>query len=151
MGDMLDETVTNLLRRADFVGIQRLVAGAVVYDKDRVLLLERMASDFIPGLFELPSGKLESTEIVRDGLSREILEETGLVIESIGAFIGSFEYKSKSGLLTRQLNFGVPHPGGAVTLTEHHSFEWVEPEDIGKFNISSESADIIKKWTTSWR
>src|SRR5260370_41095084 len=59
-----------------------LGVGAIIIESDRVLLVER-GREPLKGYWSLPGGVLEVGEKLADGLSREILEETGLVIEPL--------------------------------------------------------------------
>ncbi len=54
--------------------------GAVVLDADRVLLVRRGRPP-LQGEWSIPGGALELGETLADGLRRELLEETGLVVE----------------------------------------------------------------------
>ncbi len=53
------------------------VAAAVVDDQGRVLVTRRMDNDH----WEPPGGILELEETIEHGVAREVLEETGLVVE----------------------------------------------------------------------
>ncbi len=54
--------------------------GAVIVDRDRVLLVRR-ATEPLKGEWSVPGGMLELGEKLRDGVRREVLEETGLQVE----------------------------------------------------------------------
>src|SRR4051794_10328589 len=56
------------------------VAGAVIREDGRVLAVRRRDN----GHWEPPGGVLEPSEPMMDGLAREVLEETGLIIEPNG-------------------------------------------------------------------
>lgn len=56
--------------------------GAVVVDRDRVLLVQR-GRDPLKGKWSLPGGVLELGESLTDAVAREIQEETGLEVEPI--------------------------------------------------------------------
>ena len=102
----LDEVFeSQLLREAHLDGVGRLVAGAVVVRKGRVLLLRRRYDDFMGGFYELPSGVAEAGETLGQALYREVEEETGLLVEDISAYLGCFSYLSGSETRTRQFNF----------------------------------------------
>jgi 8-oxo-dGTP diphosphatase len=54
--------------------------GAVIIREDRVLLVRR-ATEPLKGEWSVPGGMLELGEKLRDGVRREVLEETGLEVE----------------------------------------------------------------------
>lgn len=49
----------NLTAEAERDGVQQLVLGTVVEHDGRILLLRRPGDDFMDGIWELPSGKVE--------------------------------------------------------------------------------------------
>jgi 8-oxo-dGTP diphosphatase len=58
--------------------------GAVVFDDEgRVLLVERGKPPSL-GLWSIPGGRLEPRETLAQAVAREVLEETGLIVE-VGA------------------------------------------------------------------
>ncbi|WP_282771085.1 NUDIX hydrolase, partial [Saccharomonospora viridis] len=105
---MIDASVfAELAAHATGDGVQQLVVGAVVQADGKVLLLKRPADDFMGGIYELPSGKVEGGEKLDAALVREVAEETGLTVTDIVAYLGSFDYTSGSGKKSRQFNFAV--------------------------------------------
>lgn len=119
------ELLEQLTAEAERDGVQQLVVGAVVQHDSKVLLLQRPEDDFMGGIFELPSGKVEPGEALDTALVREVAEETGLSASAIRDYLGSFDYQSGSGKKSRQFNFAVdvaaPKP---VTLQEHDAYAW---------------------------
>ncbi len=67
----------------------RIGVGAVVFRGEEVLLVKRGKPPF-KGHWSIPGGGLEFGERLKDGVRREVMEETGLEIE-IGGLIGVFE------------------------------------------------------------
>ncbi|WP_194835523.1 NUDIX hydrolase [Nocardia sp. XZ_19_369] len=123
---MYDSTLLETLTsEAERDQVQQLVVGAVVVHDGRVLLLQRPADDFMGGIWELPSGKVDPGETLDEALIREVKEETGLDVASIRKYLGEFDYRSGSGKTSRQFNFTVdvvdPEP---VELTEHDAYTW---------------------------
>ena len=116
---------TRLVAEAADDGVRHLVVGAVIRHEDGVLLLRRPEGDFMGGIFELPSGKVEAREPRDVALTREVEEETGLTVSRIGDHLGHFDYVGGSGRKSRQFNFVVDVVApGPVVLSEHDAFRW---------------------------
>ena len=58
------------------------VAAAVIKDKDRILIAQRLKGEF-KGKWEFPGGKLEENEDAITALKREIKEEMEADIETV--------------------------------------------------------------------
>ena len=58
---------------------RRLLAGAVVIDGTKVLLVRR-GQEPLKGQWSLPGGALELGETLQQGVVSEVLEETGLIL-----------------------------------------------------------------------
>ncbi|WP_063063043.1 NUDIX domain-containing protein [Nocardia violaceofusca] len=121
----MTKLVEDLIATAERDGVVQLVVGAVIQQDDRVLLLRRPGDDFMGGIWELPSGKVEAGENLSDALTREVAEETGLTVTAIGRYLDSFDYTSGSGKHSRQLNFAVDCVAtDRIRLTEHDAYSW---------------------------
>ena len=132
-----------LRSRLDTPDIDRVVVGAVIVANDRVLLLRRRGGDFLEGLWELPSGKMEERECPMEALRREVMEETGLEIVRVAGYAGDFDYLSRSGRRTRQVNLVVQPSHSPVLLSEHDAFGWFTLEEMGWLNVSEETAACV--------
>lgn len=121
----LAELLPRLTAEAARDDIVQLVVGAVVRENDTVLLLRRPADDFMGGIYELPSGKVDPGEDLHSALVREVQEETGLNVAAITGYLGHFDYLSSSGKTSRQFTFTVKVTAtGPLTLTEHDEHRW---------------------------
>jgi len=65
---------------ADLANYPRAAVSAIILGEDSVLLVRR-GHEPAKGLWSLPGGSVEPGETVREAVTREVLEETGLVIE----------------------------------------------------------------------
>ena len=73
--------MANVLQR-EFPESPIVGVGAVVVDRGRVLLVQRRHEPS-KGKWSLPGGILELGEALAEGVAREVLEETGLVVETV--------------------------------------------------------------------
>jgi 8-oxo-dGTP diphosphatase len=135
-----------LVHAADTDGITKHVVGAVIPDSEgRVLLLHRAADDYLGGLWELPSGGVDAGETLTEALHREVAEETGLMVTLIGAYLGHFDYQSKSGKKTRQFNFtATTRKSDPVELTEHDAHLWANRTEQDQ--VSSAVRSVLATW-----
>jgi 8-oxo-dGTP diphosphatase len=135
----------DLLAATRAAGINRIVVGALILRNNAILLLERRKDDYLGGIVEIPSGEVEQGETLSQALEREIEEEAGLRVVSINGYLGSFDYPSKSGRRTRQLNFLVNVRSSAVILSEHETFAWVAKADLNKYPITNETIKLVNQ------
>jgi len=134
----------NLVKEAQKDGINRYVVGAIILKNDKVLLLERPKDDFMGGIYELPSGKVEDRESLDVALYREVEEETGLRIKEIKKYLGHFDYKSKSGKKTRQFNFVVTvREPFEIRLQEHENYAWVNKNQLHEYPVTDSVKQIL--------
>jgi ADP-ribose pyrophosphatase YjhB (NUDIX family) len=68
--------------------------GAVVLDDERRVLLVRRGQEPLKGEWSLPGGALELGERLVDGIRREVLEETGLLVEPV-EIVAVFDHISR--------------------------------------------------------
>jgi 8-oxo-dGTP diphosphatase len=79
-----------MIKNHEHIGIIILILN----NKNRILLGERKNS-WYSGYFGLPGGRLESTETILNGASREVLEETGLTLTDF-SYVGVVREWQKS-------------------------------------------------------
>ena len=140
--------IQQLLTDSQKDGIQKLVVGAVICKNNKFLLLERVPSDSMGGFVGIPSGTVEAGEDLLTALTREVQEETGLLVTSVLEYLGSFDWISSSGKKTRHFNFFVEVENGEIKLSpsEHQAYYWVALSDAAftTLNISEATKAVLK-------
>ncbi len=99
------------------------VAGIVVSDDDRVLVIRRDDN----GHWEAPGGVLELGESFEDGVRREVLEETGLAI-SVERLSGV--YKNLTHGIVALVFRCRPAPGDTHPTAEAREVRWMTREQV---------------------
>lgn len=134
--DLLSAYSTRQVTRIAVGGVlRRRIGGGYA-----VLLLQRVADDEYGGLEELPSGAVEPGETLGEALAREVEEETGLSVFTVGPFLFDIAYPSRRGV-TAQLNFlieVVGDPPIQVNSGEHDSFRWLPIVALADSAVSSD-------------
>jgi 8-oxo-dGTP diphosphatase len=147
------ESEDDLIYRAKAENIERFVVGAIIgrYIENtlEVLVVERTCNDFMSGIEELPSGKVEFGETLLEALKREVFEETNLELLEVLGFIFKFDYFSSNNQPTRQFNYAVRAKEGQVRLcsSEHCNCRWLKREDIRESKLTDNvKQSIFQSW-----
>jgi 8-oxo-dGTP diphosphatase len=100
------------------------VAGVVVDDRDRALLVQRRDNSH----WEPPGGVLEPGETIPEGLAREVLEETGYRIALPAVLTGV--YKNMTGLIVSLVFRCEAVEGAPVTGDETRALCWATRGEV---------------------
>jgi len=102
----------------------------------QVLLLRRsQRSKTNPGMWELPGGKIDQGESFDTALNREIMEETGLVVD-IHHAAGTAEQQLPEWLVIHLVLSGAKTAGKVRISDEHEEFRWVAVKDMGTMELA---------------
>jgi len=126
--------------------IHRITVGGVAKKDNKFILLERQKSEFMDGILEIPSGKMEFGETIDKCLIRQIKEEIGCDIKKIKKYLGYFDYLSNTGNKVRQFNFlvDIDNNSDLVISKEHNKIEYLTLHDCEFLsNISNEIMFIL--------
>ena len=133
----------NYLREAEDM---KRVAKAIMlgdvegFNDGKILLLKR-ADDHItessPHEWDLPGGHIQEGENEKEGLAREIEEETGFTPLHVPRWF----------LLTGHTRFFLVQDweGSFRLSSEHQDYEWISPEDITNYNLGTMYSNAVEQ------
>ena len=123
--------------------------GAIIFDGDSALLVER-AGEPLKGWWSIPGGLLETGEKLEDALRREVLEETGLLIEIVYRF-DIFEriMRDAEGRAEYHyvlIDYGCRAVGGnAVPGDDVSRVEWVPCARLRDYKVTSGTIEAVER------
>ncbi len=107
------------------------VKGIIEKEDGTILVVKRSSTDdHKPNEWETVGGGMDEEGTPQDALIREILEETGLVVE-VKAPFNVFTFKKDTGEYKVGITFICRYVSGEVVLsTEHSEYRWIQPEEF---------------------
>lgn len=123
--------------------------GAVIWNDRGEIVLIRRGQEPRRGEWSIPGGKLEWGESVRDGILREVREETGLVVEILGLIdvVDSVRNDSRGAVLHHYvlIDFSVRHLSGELTAgSDAAEARWVPVTALQEYSLWTETRRIIE-------
>jgi len=130
--------------------------GGVIIDGGRTLLIRR-GSEPLRGEWSIPGGTLELGETLEEGVARELLEETGLVVR-VGELIEVFDriYAEDGKIAARAqkkprfhyviVDYLCERIGGEARAgSDVTEVAFAREEELGKFYLTETATRILKK------
>lgn len=125
-----------------------LGVGALILDGARIVLVRR-AKPPNAGWWSLPGGAVETGESIEDALRREVLEETGLQVESM-EFAEVFERITRDAEGRPEFHYvlidyvcraaGAPQAG-----SDSLEARWFERHELGALRITEGTLEVIER------
>jgi dATP pyrophosphohydrolase len=132
------------------------VAGYIVDNKSNqeplYLLLRRAPHSYLPGIWQMVTGKLNSEESAGSAITREIFEETGLESSTIFNVDVTMFYDQFKKRIAFSANFcAFINSSEPITLSpkEHDQYQWctyAEALSLLAFPAQKETLTFINKW-----
>ena len=122
--------------------------GAIVIDHGRVLLIKRGRPPLL-GEWSIPGGAMELGETVREAAVREVLEETGLIVEA-GELLGVFDrvVKDDEGKLLYHyvlIDFLCRCVSGEAKASgDADDARWFNAEETDRLPLAKDTAEVIR-------
>lgn len=126
-----------------------LGVGAVIVDTGRVLLVRR-ATEPLKGEWSVPGGVLELGEKLHDGVCREVLEESGLIVEP-GDVLDVFDsiFTDRDGQIEYHyvlVDYLCNRISGEATAgTDVSEVKWVSESELPKMGLRDSIQKVVRK------
>lgn len=123
--------------------------GAIILKRGKVLLVRR-ARPPLKGMWSLPGGVLHPGERLRDGVCREVREETGLDVQPLGIF-EVFERIQKDSRGRTQYHYVLvdflcrPTGGRLQAADDAGQVQWVARQDLERYPITDGTLEVIRR------
>jgi ADP-ribose pyrophosphatase YjhB (NUDIX family) len=123
--------------------------GAIIFDGDRILMAER-GKEPLRGWWSLPGGAVEAGELLKAAVCREVLEETGLIVEPVGV-LEIFEriMRDTAGIPEYHyvlIDYVCRITGGELCAGDDvSSVAWVRRRDLASLTITEGTLGVIEK------
>jgi len=111
----------------------------------RILITRRKAEQVLPGLWELPGGKLEPGESPRQAVVRELREEVGIEVTPV-ADLAPVQHRYDHAHV-RLIPFICKHLAGKPRPLHVDELRWVRPDQLADFPFPDASMPVLHELT----
>ena len=130
--------------------------GGVIIDRGRTLLIRR-GSEPLRGEWSIPGGTLELGETLEEGVARELLEETGIVVRVLELIEVFDRIYAEDGKIAAQaqkkprfhyviVDYLCERIGGEARAgSDVTEVAFAREEELGKFHLTETATRILKK------
>ncbi len=117
-----------------------VTALCMIYEDNRILLQDRVKEDWRGITF--PGGHIEKEESFVQGIKREMLEETGLIIHN-PKICGIKQFQTEHDERYIVLLFKTNRFEGNVISSDEGEMIWIERENLCDFNIVKDFMELL--------
>jgi len=125
--------------------MEKGVNAIIINGQGKILILKRsFAEKYCAGFWDLPGGRVESSETLRQAAIREVKEESGLRTKLEKNYFYLYH------CLDRELDiygFKADLAGGKVALSEEHiEFKWISKDEYKNLEYTPSVTATIKEF-----
>jgi 8-oxo-dGTP diphosphatase len=122
-----------------------VVAVALIDVQGRVLVQQRPAGSFMPGLWEFPGGKVETGETPEQALVREVREELGITLAQADVTPFTFASEPHSGKHLLLLLYYATRWQGEPQALHAEALQWVHPHTLRTLDMPPADIPFIDR------
>ena len=136
-------------QKNDYPDKPRVAVGAVVFNKQRVLLVRR-GQPPSQGLWAIPGGSVEIGETLQEAAEREILEETGITIRA-GEPVYTFDAIERDGTGKIRFHYVIVDLGADYVTGDPKAGDdaiearWVTARELNELQVSPPTLKLLKE------
>lgn len=118
-----------------------LTVLCMVYDKDKILLQDRMKGDWKGWTF--PGGHVEKKESFVKAAIREVKEETGLDINKL-EICGIKQFQTLEQERFIIVLFKTEHYSGKLTSSEEGEMKWFKRDELSQIHLADDFMELLQ-------
>ncbi len=124
--------------------IQQIGVKAIIEKDNKILLLKRSEKyEHLTNAWDIPGGRINFGEEPKEGLKREIKEETGLKLKEIKKILdASTVFKNEEKHIVRITYLCTVEEGNPILSNEHTHIEWIPKEELKRLEFKDQ---LLKK------
>jgi len=119
------------------------VAIAIVIQGRQILICQRKADAALGGFWEFPGGKIEPAESPADCARREVMEEVGIVVETVEP-LPAIDYDYRD-VRVHLHPFLCRYVEGATQARECQQAIWVDPDALENYQFPPADDSLLKE------
>ncbi len=161
---MIDSEINSLPLSAASKDVDYVVGALIVDERKRIYVQRRTLNrKLFPGCWDIVGGHVEAGETLESALKREVLEETGWSLVSIGKLVKEFHWEAEeNGVLKKKIEFDflVEVKGNLnsprLEIEKHDKYHWItfdelsmllderNPDDTFIYNVVKEAFSFLE-------
>ena len=120
-----------------------VVVGYIENDEEKFIITKRPNDKMLGGLWELPGGKKEKGESLKNALIRELKEELNIEV-SIHAKLGMIEH-SYSHLKIKLHAYKCKIEKGKIEIRTAQELKWIQPKNIKQYSFPTANHKLFNQ------
>jgi len=144
----MSDLTSRLYPTRPIVGVGAVILRGVPANPE--VLIVRRANPPLQGQWSIPGGALDLGEKLRDGVAREVREETGLEVE-VGPVVEVLDSIFPDDEGRTQYHYVLidylchPRSGTLAASSDASEVRWVRPEELESLGMKQVTIDVIRK------